>query len=343
MSSRRLRPRLTSGGSSRSSPRAPAALAAGDASRASERLREALDLWRGQPLADLDSAGFVQLERARLEELRLSAVEERLDADLALGRQAELVAELHALAREHPLRERLRAQLMLALYRSGRQAEALDVYQQGRRLLAEELGLEPGEALKRLEHAILEQDPALGAPARAAPRRAPPARKRRPPVALLSGHSRSSFSRDRRRPRRRSDAGRRERSACETGLARRHRHAHEPPRLRTCRSTACRWRSRQCSKGVYVAREREGIVWRIDPVTRRVVRQDRRLRGRPRSRARVRLGLARGRHRRDGHTYRRSAARLADDLPQAGGRGRTGLLDHDRAGRGVGHARRCPV
>src|SRR5206468_858685 len=145
------------------------ALSVGNAKRASKRLREALDLWRGEPLADLDSAGFVQLERARLEELRLSAVEERVDADLALGRHAELVAELHALVREHPLRERLRAQLMLALYRSGRQAEALDVYQQGRRLLAEELGLEPGEGLKRLEHAILEHDPALGAPARAAP------------------------------------------------------------------------------------------------------------------------------------------------------------------------------
>jgi DNA-binding SARP family transcriptional activator/streptogramin lyase len=145
------------------------ALAAGDAKRASKRLREALDLWRGEPLADLDSAGFVQLERVRLEELRLSAVEERVDADLALGRHPELVAELHALVSGHPLRERLRAQLMLALYRSGRQAEALDVYQQGRRLLAEELGLEPGEGLKRLEHAILEHDPALGAPARAAP------------------------------------------------------------------------------------------------------------------------------------------------------------------------------
>src|SRR6266566_3615040 len=153
------------------------ALAARDAKRASKRLREALDLWRGEPLADLDSAGFVQLECVRLKELRLSAVEERVDADLALGRHAELVAELHALVREHPLRERLRAQLMLALYRSGRQAEALDVYQQGRRLIAQELGLEPGEGLKRLEHAILAQDPALGAPARTEHRKAP-ARKR---------------------------------------------------------------------------------------------------------------------------------------------------------------------
>src|SRR5438552_3671291 len=109
-----------------------AALAAGHARQASERLREALDLWRGEPLADLDSVGFVQIERPRLEELRLSAVEERLDADLALGGHAELVPELHALVAGHPHRERLRAQLMLALYRSGRQAEALDGYQQGR-------------------------------------------------------------------------------------------------------------------------------------------------------------------------------------------------------------------
>jgi DNA-binding SARP family transcriptional activator len=94
-----------------------AARGAGDARRASEGLREALDLWRGEPLADLDSVGFIQIERVRVEELRLSALEERLDADLALGRQAELVAELHALVREHPLRARLRAQLMLALYR----------------------------------------------------------------------------------------------------------------------------------------------------------------------------------------------------------------------------------
>ena len=159
------------------------ALAAGKAGRAAARLREALDLWRGEPLADLDSLGFVQIERVRLGELRLSAIEERLDADLALGRHAELVAEIRVLVGEHPLRERLRAQLMLALYRSGRQAEALDVYQQGRRLLAEELGLEPGEALKRLEHAILEHDPALGAPARAA-RTSPPARKRRSRRAL---------------------------------------------------------------------------------------------------------------------------------------------------------------
>jgi YVTN family beta-propeller protein len=137
-------------------------LTAGDSESASSRLTDALGLWRGEPLADLDPGPSVVTERLRLEELRLGAAEERIEADLALGRHASLVAELQTLVREHPLRERLCGQLMLALYRSGRQAEALDVYQQARRRLAEELGLEPGDALKRLERAILEQDRGLG-------------------------------------------------------------------------------------------------------------------------------------------------------------------------------------
>ena len=244
------------------------ALAAGKAGRASARLCEALDLWRGEPLADLDSLGFVQIERVRLGELRLSAIEERLDADLALGRDAELVAEIRVLVGEHPLRERLRAQLMLALYRSGRQAEALDVYQQGRRLLAEELGLEPGEALKRLEHAILEHDPAHGAPARAA-RTSPPARKRRSrralagalaiiglgglaaglTVALIGGSKKALPVRP-------------------DSLAVIDTHTNRligdvPIDGRPVAIAAD-------DKGVYAA-AREGIVWRIDPATRRVV------------------------------------------------------------------------
>ncbi len=129
--------------------------------RAAEQLREALALWRGGPLAELDSVSFARGERARLQEQRLGALEQRIEADLALGHHAELVPELERLVREHPLRERLRGQLMLALYRSGRQAEALEVYRSGRRLLDEELGLEPGEELRRLERAILEQDPSL--------------------------------------------------------------------------------------------------------------------------------------------------------------------------------------
>src|SRR5204862_1495062 len=100
----------------------------------------------------------------RLEEFRLACLEDRLELDLASGRHAALIGELEALARDHPLRERFRAQLMLALYRSGRQAEALEAYQMGRRLLADELGLEPGEVLKSLQKAILAHDPALALP-----------------------------------------------------------------------------------------------------------------------------------------------------------------------------------
>jgi len=135
-----------------------------DPATAAERLRAALALWRGVPLAEFDSVSFARTERARLEEQRLAVLEQRIEADLELGRHADLVRELEALVREHPLRERLRAQLMLALYRSGRQAEALEVYRSGRRLLDEELGLEPDDGLKRLEKAILTHDPSLEAP-----------------------------------------------------------------------------------------------------------------------------------------------------------------------------------
>jgi DNA-binding SARP family transcriptional activator len=131
---------------------------------AAQKLRDALALWRGPALADLGYEHFAQVEIARLEEMRLAAVEERVEADLALGRHAELVGELEALVVRQPLRERLRCQLMLALYRSARQAEALETYRAARRELQEELGLEPSEELKRLEQAILRQDPALESP-----------------------------------------------------------------------------------------------------------------------------------------------------------------------------------
>src|SRR5919109_2135269 len=140
------------------------ALAAGDAAGAAETLRAALALWRGPPLADLAWEPFAQSEIVRLEELRLAALEDRIDADLALGRHGQLVSELEQLVAEHPLRERLRAQLMLALYRSGRQADALAVYQRARRTLVDELGIEPSETLRRLERAILAHDPSLNAP-----------------------------------------------------------------------------------------------------------------------------------------------------------------------------------
>ena len=131
--------------------------------RAAELLRAALALWRGDPLAELAYESFVQPELARLEELRLAALELRVDADLALGRHAELAPELESAVAANPLRERLRAQLMLALYRSGRQADALEAYQQARRALVDGLGIEPGRALHDLETAILRQDPALDA------------------------------------------------------------------------------------------------------------------------------------------------------------------------------------
>jgi len=136
-------------------------LAGGTASEAAVQLRDAVGLWRGPALADFSDAPFARAESARLEELRLAATEDRIEADLATGRHAELVAELEALVAQHPLRERLRAQLMVALYRSGRQAEALRVYHETREVLVEELGLEPGRALQRLERAVLMHDPAL--------------------------------------------------------------------------------------------------------------------------------------------------------------------------------------
>ena len=139
------------------------ALRKGDARAAVVRLREALGLWRGPPLADFVYESFAQAEIARLQESRLAALEERIAAELELGDHAQLVGELEALVREHPLREGFSAQLMLALYGAGRQAEALDVYQHARVRLADELGLEPGPALQKLQVQILEHAPALQA------------------------------------------------------------------------------------------------------------------------------------------------------------------------------------
>ena len=137
------------------------ALSDGRNEEASDALDEALALWRGPPLADFTFESFAQADIARLAELRLVAVQDRLTADLALGRHAELVGEIEGMVKEHPLRERLRAQLMLALYRSGRQAEALEAYQSARAALVEELGIEPGRELRDLHQAILQQDPGI--------------------------------------------------------------------------------------------------------------------------------------------------------------------------------------
>jgi predicted ATPase/DNA-binding SARP family transcriptional activator/Tfp pilus assembly protein PilF len=131
------------------------------AAEANGMLREALSLWRGPPLAEFAYESWAQRETERLEELRLEALQERIESDLALGASAELVGELELLVARYPLRERLRAQLMLALYRSGRQADALAAYRAARRALVDALGIEPTPELRQLERRILDQDPAL--------------------------------------------------------------------------------------------------------------------------------------------------------------------------------------
>jgi DNA-binding SARP family transcriptional activator/class 3 adenylate cyclase len=137
------------------------ALARGAPDVAAAKLREGLALWRGPALAEFDQELFAEAEAARLEELRLGAINDRIEAELALGHHDDLVGELESLVTQYPLRERLRAHLMLALYRSGRQAEALELYQKTRQLLVEALGIEPTRSLQELERAILLQDPSL--------------------------------------------------------------------------------------------------------------------------------------------------------------------------------------
>jgi DNA-binding SARP family transcriptional activator len=155
----------------------------------SAKLAEALALWRGPALADLVFEPGLAKEVVRLEELRLAILEARIDGDLEMGRNAEIIGELEALIAEQPLRERLRGQLILALYRGGRQAEALEVYRETRRLLADELGLEPGRALRELERAILRQDPSLTpvAPSTARSEEIPTMRRRWLVYAALTG------------------------------------------------------------------------------------------------------------------------------------------------------------
>ena len=160
----------SSGSWTRVAPRSPTTIRRAPPSSCARR-------WRcgaGRRWAISPTSGSRRTAAARLEELRLAAVEERIEADLRLGRHVELVAELEGLVREHPLRERLRAQHMLALYRSGRQADALESFRDARRALVDELGLEPGRELRELEQAILTQDPALDPPrARGRPRLRP--------------------------------------------------------------------------------------------------------------------------------------------------------------------------
>jgi DNA-binding SARP family transcriptional activator len=167
--------------------KARAAFAAGDAEDAAAELDAALALWRGAPLSDFAYEHFAQEEIVRLEELHISALEDRIDAELACGRSDELVAELEALVAKHPLRERLRRQLMLSLYRTGRQAEALAAYRDARQVLLGELGIEPTRALQELERAILAQDPALDVARAPAAQASAPGRHAATPVVGRDG------------------------------------------------------------------------------------------------------------------------------------------------------------
>ena len=163
------------------------ALADGDPAAAAALLREALELWRGPALAEFADDPFAAAESARLEELRIQAVEERIKAELALGRHRELAAELEGLVAEHPFRERLLGQLMLALYRSGRQAEALAAYRGARSVYVEELGIEPTRRLQDLEQRILRQDASIDAPVqRGRTPSAPPAGERKLATILVA-------------------------------------------------------------------------------------------------------------------------------------------------------------
>jgi len=176
------------------------ALADGDPDRAAALLREAESLWRGRPLADLESEPFAGLEVQRLEALRLGVVEDRIEAELATGRHTALCSELGQLVAEHPLRERLRGQLMLALYRSGRQADALESYRAVRALLVHELAVEPGPQLRQFQLAILAQDPALDLPRPVArPGIAPPAEVPAGPAAPGEGSPETAAHPGRRR------------------------------------------------------------------------------------------------------------------------------------------------
>ena len=157
-----------------------------------DALRDALRLWHGAPLANVAEEPFAPAEIRRLEELRLQATELAIDADLAAGRHREVIGELEALVADYPLSERFHAQRMLALYRSGRQAEALEAYRHARRVLVDEIGVEPGPELRTLHDAVLRQDsatldpPRLPPPARRpeAPRATPPARRSVRPLVL---------------------------------------------------------------------------------------------------------------------------------------------------------------
>ena len=278
------------------------ALAAGDAAAAAEQLHAALSLWRGPPLADFTYAPFAESTIGRLEELRLAAIENRIDADLALGRHGDLAGELQSLVLEHPLRERLRGQLMLALYRSGRQAEALEVYRDGRATLLDELGIDPSPALQELEQAILRQDPSV--------RAAAPAPGVESPPATTTPCTRSTAR------------CARSRSSSPTSWAQSRSPSGSPP-TRSCARRRVRDADEPCRRGV--RRHRAGVRGRRDL---RLLRRAggarerpgaRRARGAPHSRARRRLRTRRG-GRVGGHRLRRQGQH--QHRPSSGRHGR---------------------
>ena len=208
-----------------------------DAQRRAALLHEALDLWRDTPLGEFDGEPFAATAREQLEERRRGALEERVAADLALGRHAELVPELDGLVAEHPYREHIRGQLMLALYRSGRQADALAAYRAARDAFADGLGIEPGPELKSLERAVLEQDPSLDAPPRVEPTPPPSARASCPRPVVSPGARRApGCGRDRSRGVRCLRPGRRiaRRGAAELGC-------RDRPRDERGRRAGSRW------------------------------------------------------------------------------------------------------
>ena len=228
------------------------------------RPREALALWRGAPLADVADEPFAAAEIRRLEELRLRAAELAIDGDLAAGRHRELIGELDALVAAHPLPERLHAQRMLALYRSGRQAEALAAYRAGARVLVDEIGVEPGAELQRLHDAILAHDP------RARPARAGRAASRGAASAAADSRARCwsaprrlvlagvlafgviRVARARRPPRHRRERGRADRPRAAAGSR------------RSTRSGAARARSPRAAGRCGSPTRRDGTVSRIE-------------------------------------------------------------------------------
>ena len=235
--------RSTSSASSGSLAEGGRALAADDPETAAGLLREALQLWRGPALAEFAPEPFANIEGGRLDDLRVAALEERIRADLALGRHADLIGELEVLIAEHPHREPLTEQLMLALYRSGRQTEALAAYRRLRATL-DELGLEPGERLQVLERQILNHDPEIDAPARAHPpapagtELAPPAPRRAAGRAQVGDHSLRRAGDDERGGGGSRTDGRAVRSSPRRGRGRdrgRRRHGREGSRRRPAR------------------------------------------------------------------------------------------------------------